>query len=324
VAQKTTSLAVKTIDFFKKPSLTILCFHRIAHGDKGWLNRYPTTDGFRWRIEALARTMRVIGLEEGLDALYAGTLKGSAAAITFDDGYLDNLEYAVPVLSSIGVPATFFVSSGFIGSNGLSGERLRQAFYESSETKLLLPEISQQPFDLTGLNNRMNVCSVVNKHLKYLCFSQRDLLTNRVVQALKSKDDGSPMLKVADLKKLNQLGMAVGSHSHNHVIATTAKSNQDWLADLNLSRQSILEATGKSPSLFAFPNGKFGDDYLPSSKAIVEQAGFKYALTTDIGIALASQSRFSVPRFTPWQNTAMGFKLRLLFAQVSPATSFPS
>lgn len=64
----------------------------------------------------LARHFRVVPLSEQIEGLRCGDGAAGTASITFDDGYLDNYEVAAPILREYGLPATFFVTAGFIGS----------------------------------------------------------------------------------------------------------------------------------------------------------------------------------------------------------------
>jgi peptidoglycan/xylan/chitin deacetylase (PgdA/CDA1 family) len=59
---------------------------------------------------------RVVPLSEQVAACHQGRELSGTVSITFDDGYLDNFEVAAPILRSLGLPATFFITSGFVGS----------------------------------------------------------------------------------------------------------------------------------------------------------------------------------------------------------------
>ena len=79
----------------------------------------PLTCGiseFSEYCEFLARTFRVVPLSEQLDRL-GSNASGGTLSITFDDGYRDNFEHAAPILERLGLPATFFVATGFIGTD---------------------------------------------------------------------------------------------------------------------------------------------------------------------------------------------------------------
>jgi peptidoglycan/xylan/chitin deacetylase (PgdA/CDA1 family) len=62
------------------------------------------------------RYFKVVPFSEQVSGLRAGRPMGGTLSITFDDGYLDNFEVAVPILRKLGLPATFFVATGFVGS----------------------------------------------------------------------------------------------------------------------------------------------------------------------------------------------------------------
>jgi peptidoglycan/xylan/chitin deacetylase (PgdA/CDA1 family) len=93
------------------PGLRILMYHRIASVDRyDQLTVSPTR--FAQQMEELARHA-VVSLHEGLQALQSGPLRKPLFAVTFDDGYLDNLTEALPVLLHYCIPATIFVTTRF-------------------------------------------------------------------------------------------------------------------------------------------------------------------------------------------------------------------
>lgn len=96
--------------------LVIVAFHRVN-------DQLPpddltcTSTAFREFCEFFRDHFRVVPLSQQIDALHAGRAMDGTMSITFDDGYLDNFEVAAPILRELQLPATFFVSTGFIGSN---------------------------------------------------------------------------------------------------------------------------------------------------------------------------------------------------------------
>ena len=92
--------------------MTIVAFHRVSDQTPvDGLTCDPAT--FEAFCRFFARYFRVMSLA---DQLAAGRDLGGTLSITFDDGYRDNVEIAAPILRKLGLPATFFVTSGFIGS----------------------------------------------------------------------------------------------------------------------------------------------------------------------------------------------------------------
>lgn len=94
-----------------RPGLRILMYHRVAPlAAYDQLTVSPAR--FAQQMQELAQHP-VVSLEEGLRALRSGPLRAPLIAVTFDDGYLDNLTEALPVLQRYGIPATIFVTTQF-------------------------------------------------------------------------------------------------------------------------------------------------------------------------------------------------------------------
>src|SRR5262245_44701688 len=103
-----------------RPGLVVLTYHRIA--DPGADPFYDpvisaTPESFRAQLEWLRRHLRILSLEELLARREAGRpWREPAALVTFDDGYRDNFEAAVPILRAGNIPATFFLPTAFLES----------------------------------------------------------------------------------------------------------------------------------------------------------------------------------------------------------------
>jgi len=92
----------------------IICYHCIK--DEPWPHLRPAkVADFESQMQYLAKAYNPISLETMAQHLREGTpLPAKAIAVTFDDGYLDNYENAYPILQQYGVPATIFLTTGFI------------------------------------------------------------------------------------------------------------------------------------------------------------------------------------------------------------------
>ena len=90
----------------------ILCYHRIGEADV----LTTTPDRFRRDLEHLQSHFHCLPLSELCAHLKQGELNRPTAVVTFDDGYRDNFTLAAPILKAAQVPATFFVSTGFMNT----------------------------------------------------------------------------------------------------------------------------------------------------------------------------------------------------------------
>jgi peptidoglycan/xylan/chitin deacetylase (PgdA/CDA1 family) len=96
----------------------ILAYHRVNDWSEDALTVHPAI--FRRQLEYLSRKYRVVPLAELVEVRMKGRRsKDRLAAITFDDGYLDNYLYAFPILKDLDFAATFFLTAGLIGTGRL-------------------------------------------------------------------------------------------------------------------------------------------------------------------------------------------------------------
>ncbi|MFZ0008728.1 MAG: polysaccharide deacetylase family protein, partial [Steroidobacteraceae bacterium] len=100
--------------------MTIVTFHRVR-------DDMPEEDGltcssarFQKFCEFFRDHFRVIPLAEQVAGCSAGKDMGGTLSITFDDGYRDNYAVAAPILRNLGLPATFFVVTGFVGTDTIA------------------------------------------------------------------------------------------------------------------------------------------------------------------------------------------------------------
>src|SRR5437870_3556674 len=91
--------------------VVVLCYHSI-HPTKSFASATPVV--FSQHLDWLAERCDVVPLAQIVRGGATEARARPAVVITFDDGYLDNYEYAFPILASRGLPATFFVTVGLL------------------------------------------------------------------------------------------------------------------------------------------------------------------------------------------------------------------
>ena len=96
------------------PRPLILMYHRIASEPNDPWGLSVSSENFEQQLQVLRRTRRPFPLADFVRNLMAGALPPNAVALTFDDGYVDNLEAAKPLLAAADVPATVFVATGYL------------------------------------------------------------------------------------------------------------------------------------------------------------------------------------------------------------------
>ena len=123
-----------------KPKPLILLYHRIANEPiDPWAN-VVSPSRFEEQLQVVRRTRHPLGLMEFVRNLIAGALPSNAVALTFDDGYVDNLVSAKPRLAAADVPATVFLATGYIDRP--------EGFWWDELARLILLEDHPQSFEL--------------------------------------------------------------------------------------------------------------------------------------------------------------------------------
>jgi peptidoglycan/xylan/chitin deacetylase (PgdA/CDA1 family) len=105
--------------------------------------------------------------------------------------------------------------------------------------------------------------------------------------------------------------MEIGSHTVSHPILSTI-CIEESRKEIEASRSRLQAITGQTVDLFAYPNGRPGQDFTMDHAELLSTLGFVGAVTTGKGVATRDTSPLLLPRFTPWDRTPQRFSLRLL------------
>src|SRR4029453_9293701 len=123
-------------------------------------------------MDLIAGLCTVLPLAEAVERLYAGTLPPRAACITFDDGYRNNLTVAAPILRARGLPATVFVSTGYIGNGRMFNDTVIESVRRAG-TELDLSDLGLGRYDFADDRARLRAIDQILTHVKYMEFSER-------------------------------------------------------------------------------------------------------------------------------------------------------
>jgi peptidoglycan/xylan/chitin deacetylase (PgdA/CDA1 family) len=107
------------------------------------------------------------------------------------------------------------------------------------------------------------------------------------------------------------MGIEIGAHTMTHPILKNMSDDAAFV-EIEKSRAWIAEKVGDAPRLFAYPNGRRGDDYEPRHAEMVRSAGYLAGFSTNWGCATACSPLFELPRFRPWESHEAGYFSRLL------------
>ncbi|TQE99023.1 MAG: polysaccharide deacetylase family protein [Spiribacter salinus] len=295
-----------------RAKLVVLIYHRVLPEPDPLRPGEITVHDFTWQIESVSRVFTVLPLSEAAERLASGTLPARAAAITFDDGYMDNLTHALPVLQRFRVPATVFVATGTLGRcmwNDKAIELLRQAPAQGLDTG----ELGLGILPASSITERRGSLFQLLAALKNLPRAQRDEILEGLLEGCGIMPPTGLMLDADGVRALHRAGIEIGAHTVHHPILSRIPlpEAEDEIARSRRTLESIVDAPVTS---FAFPNGRRGVDYNEEHVALVRRLGFSAAVSTEHGPNRSWQNRFELRRFTPWDKTPLRFVGRLMLS----------
>ncbi|MDL1866023.1 polysaccharide deacetylase family protein [Betaproteobacteria bacterium PRO4] len=293
----------------KNAKLSIAIYHRVLP-EPDFLTGEGGIADFEKGLGYLARNFHILPLAEAANHLRNGTLPNRAACITFDDGYADNAEIALPLLQKYGLPATFFIAAGFLDGGRMWNDTVIESVRLARGDQLDLSAIDLGNHDIATLEQRRKTLNLLIGKLKYLPHGTRASQIEKLRTLISAKLPDNLMMTSAQVRQLHDAGMEIGGHTLTHPILA---SIDETAARMEITKgKAKLEAiTGTPLRLFAYPNGKPGKDYLSAHVEMVKDAGFEAAVSTAWGAARQDSDLFQLPRFTPWDKSEWRYVLRM-------------
>lgn len=291
--------------------LVIVNYHRILDAPDSLLESEPNVATFRWQMELLAKCFNVMPLHEALALLHSGRMPARAVCITFDDGYRSTHDLALPVLREFGLPATVFVTTGYLGEGSMWNDRILEAVRRVSGDAIDLRDKGWGLHPVRTLAERKDTIERLTEMAKYLPPSERQALTLKL-EALAGCDDGPALMLTTDMvRTMSREGITIGAHTVSHPILTSLEDERARF-EIEESKRQLEAITGEPVRFFAYPNGKAGMDFDERHVAMAREAGFDAAFTTAVGAATSGDDQFRIPRSRPWDTTSFFYILRLL------------
>jgi peptidoglycan/xylan/chitin deacetylase (PgdA/CDA1 family) len=307
------SLAAAAVALASRNRLLILTYHRVLAETDPLLPGEPTAETFGAQLDTLCASCTVLPLLEAVERIRTGTLPKSAISITFDDGYENNYSVALPVLNRFGVPATFFITTGYIGRGLMWNDKAIEALRRCAARTLDLRSLGLGVHAFGSDDERARAAEAVLTKLKYLSHSERDASVEAVAKLLGAKLADRLMLTAEEIRKLRAAGMGIGAHTVSHPILVSLGS-ADAEREIAGSKADLEEILGERVDTFAYPNGKPGSDYADEHVHAVRHSGFRAAVTTVRGYADASMDVLQLPRIGLWSMSKVRTNLQLMRA----------
>lgn len=294
----------------------ILMYHSVADVDHDPFQLAVTQAHFADQMALVNRHYTPLSLAQLVAAQKAGSVPDRAIAITFDDGYANNLSHARPILMQYGIPATVFITSGYVGENRefwwdaldsiflqtkdlprqlateLDGRRYARtiANYHNSDVDPRIPAADLPD----GVISRMEAFTQVWGILLNLDVDKQGMILDDLFlwsgRSRIVRETHRP-LSADEIQRLEEGGLVeIGAHTVTHPNLPEHPARIQ-LEEIERNKEYLESILGHAVKSFSYPYGRYSDE----TKTLVKEAGFDFACAAD-GSMTWKQDPFRLPR----------------------------
>lgn len=301
----------------KGARLAILMFHRVLPEPDPFLADEIDAAEFDRHMAFVRREFNVLPLADACARLARNALPARALSLTFDDGYSNNEEVALPILQRHGLTATFFVATAFADGSTMFNDDIIEIVRSAPAGAHDLAALGLPSCTLDDHASRLAAIDALIAHLKYRPLDERRALIARLADALGGTPATNLMMRSEQIRHLADSGMEIGGHTINHPILMQL-DDRAAEAEIAGGKRRLEEIIDRPVTLFAYPNGKPGGDYDARHVDLVRRAGFAAAVSTVNGVAGRDSDCFQLPRCGLWNQSPARVAARLFVNCLRP------
>lgn len=288
----------------------ILGYHRVS-SSSGVLDEVCVSpENFAEHLHELRKYTHPIRLSELAQHLKDGCLPDKSIAVTFDDGYADNLYIAKPLLEKYEIPATVFICTGYTGKEFWWDELERLIMSSRAELSALCLEVGNGQFvwdraevhPEVNLDDRRKFCRMLYNFLLVLDIEEQTQAMN-IIRNWSGVSSGETTARAMTHDELLQLAngglIELGVHTRHHPMLPQL-SLERQREEIRSSKRDLETLLGEKVAGFSYPNGQLTAD----TKQLVRELDFSYACTSLHDVVRPGSDVYELTRF--WQQDVDG------------------
>jgi peptidoglycan/xylan/chitin deacetylase (PgdA/CDA1 family) len=307
----------------------VLLYHGVTkdnerHGIQNYRGKHVLAESFEKQLVWLKKHFEIVPLREIEEqVLKRETFQKPLCAITLDDGYKNNYEVAYPLLKKHDIPATIFITTGFIdGEVALWPDLLEEAIGSIPRSTFAIewPEGKEIYKSRTRSEKIASDMSIRDRLKKSNPTVRREILSKLMEEAKVTRDqvlarkDYAP-LSWDNIKEMQSNKITFGAHTETHPILSYI-SPDEQKKEITSSFEA-LQRHGVDTKHFAYPNGQPGD-WNSDTKAALAELQIACAWTTNgMRVDAIRDNLFELPRITV-DNTEDLARFRALASNAIP------
>lgn len=277
--------------------IVVLLYHRVTRSTTDPQLLCVDPERFRAQLTRVKARHPILRLEDDL-----GGVRQPSVMITFDDGYADNALEALPILEELGVPATFFVATGTIGTR-------REFWWDELERLILLPRDVPRTFQLQDerhggtwatrdLETRFDLYRALHGRILQVDAAIRERWLEQLRRWAGAGSEGRESHRAMSVDELRRLAASpaatIGAHTQTHaaLAALSAEAQQEEIVG---SKRQLERWIEREVRLFSYPFGG-PTQFDRTSARLCRRAGFAKAAANHPGQIHRWTDPFRLPR----------------------------
>jgi peptidoglycan/xylan/chitin deacetylase (PgdA/CDA1 family) len=298
-------LASRALRLVQKKGVAVLMYHSVKEGPTDHANTLgPIVHAasiFRQQMEILARRCAPVSMDDVLRFTQGEKdLPAQCFAVTFDDGYADNLEIAAPILERLGIPGAFYVTVGYVETGKLPwAARIRYAFATSKQRLWTAPNGACYSF--ADPYARQLAFAQACQHLSRFTGAEQECAVQHIEEQLCVPSLRQPdlMLSWDQARALARRGHIVGSHTVCHPNLAHVKDEANLRHELAESKRQLDTQLNTPVRHFSYPVPALSPHWTPRTVEVSRDAGYATAVTTNPGLVNRHDDPLSLHRVRP-------------------------
>jgi peptidoglycan/xylan/chitin deacetylase (PgdA/CDA1 family) len=290
----------------------ILGYHRIAYTSRDGYEVCVSPEHFAGHMDSLRKYVQPISLSKLVQGLKEGSLPPKSVAVTFDDGYADNLYIAKPLLEKYEIPATVFICTGYLGKEFWWDQLERLVTGSQTDLHRLQLQAGGKQFEWHKATVsteerqpalREEFCRALYHFLLSLDIEDQNYAMGVIRRWSNVSSSGvstSRALNEDEVLRLADGGLIeIGAHTRHHPMLPQLSFARQR-EEIQSSKRDLEALLSRKIAGFSYPNGRATVD----AKQLVREMGFSYACTSLHDVVRPGSDLYELTRF--WQQDVDG------------------
>ena len=291
--------------------IKVFLFHRVSpDADKLWAPITP--HNFEEIIKYIKKSYHILNLDS-IPNVNSLNLQKKQALVTFDDGYKDFIEYALPIMDKHDVPSSCFIVTDCTDRKEPPWTYVLDYVFQYSnrlevslDDELLPPELKLTKWADT--DERLAYAKKLKLFLKKQMHEYRlQVLSGFVTEMDDAQVPHDLLMSWEEVVEIKNHGVKIGSHTHTHPLLDKINHEQTLKNELGLSKRVLEEKLNSQIDYISYPNGNYDARVVNMAKALGYKAGFA---VKERGYLPDSDSIMEIPRISLFNESVLKTRLR--------------